>query len=240
MHSHLMCKLLFVVLTLFLGTGMGTADIYFETEQVTQGIPGQANGSALLKQYLTMEGSRSDVQEGATIVDFNRKLIFQLDHAAKTYTRSDIAAFNALPGMGAGGDSDAQSKMLQALIESMATSIKVTPTDEYREIAGYKCRKFNVTVMMATSEYWASKDFSGYDELLAIGEKASAVFANNPMMKQMNILGLMKEIDGFPVRTVTQVMGGTVVSTLKTMQQKKLSKSLFQVPEGYTLTQSQQ
>jgi hypothetical protein len=238
MRTHFACKLVFIALMLLLGAGNGSADLYFETEQVTRGIPGQADGSAILKQYLTMDASRSDVQDGVTIVDFNKKLIYQLDPAAKTYTRSDITSFNAIPGMDGDAESGEQNQMVKAMIESMANSIRVTPTDEYREIAGYKCRKFNVTIMMATSEYWASKDFKGYDELMAIGEKASAVFANNPMMKQMNILGLMKEVDGFPVQTMTQVMGGTVVSTLKTMQQKPLSKSLFQVPEGYRLART--
>lgn len=238
MRTHFARKLVFIALMLLLGAGSGSADLYFETEQVTRGIPGQADGSAILKQYLTMDASRSDVQDGVTIVDFNKKLIYQLDPAAKTYTRSDITSFNAIPGMDGDAESGEQNQMVKAMIESMANSIRVTPTDEYREIAGYKCRKFNVTIMMATSEYWASKDFKGYDELMAIGEKASAVFANNPMMKQMNILGLMKEVDGFPVQTMTQVMGGTVVSTLKTMQQKPLSKSLFQVPEGYRLART--
>jgi len=238
MRTYFTRKLVFIALMLLLGAGSGSADLYFETEQVTRGIPGQADGSAILKQYLTMDGSRSDVPDGVTIVDFNKKLIYQLDPAAKTYTRSDISSFSAIPGMGGDAESGEQNQMVKAMIESMANSIKVTPTDEYREIAGYKCRKFLVTIMMAASEYWASKDFKGYDELMAIGEKASAVFADNLMMKQMNILGLMKEVDGFPVQTVTQVMGGTVVSTLKTMQQKPLSKSLFQVPEGYRLARA--
>lgn len=233
MHKHLGLKLVFYLLVFLLAAGSGQADLYFETEQETRGMPGQADGVAVLKQYLSMDATRSDTEDGVTIIDFNKKMIFQLDPASKTYTRFDSASFNVIPGMDADGELGEQKEMLKAMIESMAGSIKVTPTDEYREIAGYKCRKFLVSIMMVSSEYWASKDFKGYDELMAIGEKAAALFADNPMINQTNILGLVKQVDGFPVRTVTQIMGGTVISTLKTMQYKSLDKSLFQVPQDY-------
>jgi hypothetical protein len=58
-------------------------------------------------------------------------------------------------------------------------------------------------------------------------------FENNPMLKQMNIAAMMDKLDGFPVQTVTQVMGGTITNTLVKVEKKSLSSDLFQVPAGY-------
>jgi hypothetical protein len=114
----------------------------------------------------------------------------------------------------------------------------VTPTQETRQIAGYNCQKYLVSGMMMNSDYWLSKDVKGYEEVKEIGKKVSALFDENPMMKQMNIAGMMGQLDGFPVQTVMNIMKGTSTTTLKKIEKKSLDKSLFSVPEGYTQEQS--
>ena len=92
--------------------------------------------------------------------------------------------------------------------------------------------------MMMNSDYWLSKDVKGYEEIKEIGKKIAGVFDENPMMKQMNIAGMMGQLDGFPVQMVMNIMKGTSTTTLKKIEKKSLDKSLFSVPEGYTQTQS--
>ncbi len=41
--------------------------------------------------------------------------------------------------------------------------------------------------------------------------------------------------DGFPVQTVMKVMGITTTTTLKTIEEKALSKDLFEIPKGYKM-----
>lgn len=54
-----------------------------------------------------------------------------------------------------------------------------------------------------------------------------AAMAENPM-------GLMEEIDGFPVQTVDYMDGQTAsVTTLESVEEKSLDAALFAVPEGY-------
>jgi len=125
------------------------------------------------------------------------------------------------------------------MMKNMMGSIQVTPTQETRNIAGYNCQKYLVSGgMMMNSDYWLSKDVKGYEEVKEIGKKISGVFDDNPMMKQMNIAGMMGQLDGFPVQTVMNIMQGTSTTTLKKIEKKSLDKSLFSVPEGYTLEQS--
>jgi hypothetical protein len=40
---------------------------------------------------------------------------------------------------------------------------------------------------------------------------------------------------GFPVKTVNNMMGMTVTTTLKKIEKRLLSKELFKVPAGYKL-----
>lgn len=209
-----------------------SADLYFESEQVTKGLPGQPDGTSIIKQYISEDATMTDQGDRITIIDFNEKMMYDLDTKAKTYTKT-LAEKMGMPET-EGQDAE-QAKMMQQMMQSMAGSIKVTPTNETQTINGYKCKKYIVSMMMATSDYWATKDFKGYDEMKTVGEKAAKLFEANPMMKQMNVMGLMKDLDGFPIKTSSQVMGGSVVTLVKKIEQKNLEKSLFKVPAGYKL-----
>jgi hypothetical protein len=112
---------------------------------------------------------------------------------------------------------------------------QIIPTDETKTIAGYKCRKYNANFGLVQGEYWASKDVKGYQELREAGVKFGTLLEKNPMLRQMNVAGLVEKLDGFPVQVTNHVMGGTIVSTLKKVEQKPLDPELFKVPKDYVL-----
>jgi hypothetical protein len=217
---------------IFCGAGGALADLYIETEQVSQGIPGQPAGTSLIKTFISADATMTETPEQISLLDFKEKVIYEIDKQARTYTRTEVDKLG-VPGADMEGADAEQMKMMQAMMQSMAQSIKVTPTGETRTIAGYPCRKFVVSVMMTQSDHWVTRDIPGYGELQAIGEKTAQLFSANPMLKQMNLLGMMKEMDGFAVQTQTRMMGGSVTSTLKKIEQKKLDPALFKVPAGY-------
>ena len=62
-------------------------------------------------------------------------------------------------------------KMAEIIGAVMAT--QVTPTDEMKTIAGYKCRKYNVRIAVMNVEYWVSKDV-----------RAIATFGTRPIWDQ--------------------------------------------------------
>jgi len=226
---------LLLTAVLLLGSlGAGSADLYFESQQITKGIPGQPDDTATIKQYLTTDFTMTDMGDVLTIIDMNKKILHELDRETKTYRSTEIDKLGGMPGMGPEAKELEENPMFKAMMESMAKSFKVTPTDEYKTIAGYNCRKFIVEVMMSTSEYWVTKEFEGYDEMKVIGEKSARLFANNPMMKQMNISGMLNSLDGYPVQTITQMMGGSIQTTLIKMERKKIDRALFAIPAGYT------
>jgi hypothetical protein len=95
----------------------------------------------------------------------------------------------------------------------------------------------NVNLVMVNGEYWVSKDVKGYKELKAMGTKVASIVDHNPMLSELNIPAMVEKLDGFPVYTVNHVMGGTVQSTLKKIEQKPLNPALFRIPKDYTLVQ---
>ncbi len=214
----------------FTFTPMTYADLYWESEVVSGGMPEglpkdlpeqvrdqmseQFKGKTeTTKNYLTSYASRTETGDMIIIMEFDTMTIYQLDPRAKTYTKLNIMA------------------EIGQMAEDMMKDMKITPTNETKKIAGYKCKKYNVTVMDMESEHWLSKDVKGYKEFKAINEK---IFKKNPKLRQMN-MGGMSGKEGFPVQTVSNVMGMKTITTLKKIEKKSLSKTLFKVPGGYKL-----
>ena len=214
----------------FTFTPMTYADLYWESEVVSGGmpeglpkdLPEQVRDQMMeqfkaktetTKNYLTSYASRTETGDMIIIMEFDTMTIYQLDPRAKTYTKLNIMA------------------EIGQMAEEMMKDMKVTPINETKEIAGYKCKKYNVAVMDMKSEHWLSKDVKGYKEFKAINEK---IFKKNPKLRQMN-MGGMSGKEGFPVQTVSNVMGMKTITTLKKIEKKSLSKTLFKVPGGYKL-----
>lgn len=209
------------------------ADLYWESTQETKGMQGRPDHVGIMKNYLSAKASRIEHDNGITIMDFESKMIYQLDPATKTYQQINIAQMGQPPADMQGEEGQAAQKMMK----SMMSEIQVTPTPEKKQIAGYDCQKYLVSGMMMKSDYWLSKSVPGYAEIKEIGRKMKSLFENNPMMKQMNVAGMMDKLDGFPVQTVMHVMNGTITTTLKKIETQSLDPSLFQVPTGYTLSE---
>lgn len=211
------------------------ADVYWESEQVVENVPGQENSTRIIKNYVGKDGSRTDMGDTVTIVRYDELVMYQLNPADKTYTRVDMKSLGMPPE---GGEMDAEkTAQAQALVKEMFGKMKLVPSDETRTIAGYKCRRYDMNFMMVSTEYWTSDEVKGFEEITASGKKMQEAFASNPILKNTDMLGLMESMKGFPVQIVNRMMGGTSTTTLKKIEKKPLPKSLFVIPEGYKLVE---
>ncbi len=227
--GHKFIHLFLAVMAIVVFPGLAAADLYWESEQVTKGVQGQPDQTLMVKNYMTDYASRTDMEDRVTIMDFDKMVIYQLNPAAKTYMKNNMKDVGRPPGM-----KDEEVQAFQEMMKKMIGEVEVVPTNEKKKIASYNCTKYELTMMATQSEYWLSKEVKGYEEMKALGRKMALVFDTNPMLKQMNIAGMMSRLDGFPVQMVTNLMGGTITSTLKKVDVKKLDKGLFNVPAGYT------
>jgi len=225
--------LLFSIILGLITSSAAMADLYWESDQETKGMLGRPDETKVIKTYLTAYASRTEQEGQITIMNFDTKIMYHINPQAKTYQQINLAEMVKPPEM-----KGEKGQMQQQMMKNMMGNIQVTPTQETRQIAGYNCQKYLVSGMMMNSDYWLSKDVKGYEEIKEIGKKVASVFDENPMMKQMNIAGMMGQLDGFPVQMVMNIMKGTSTTTLKKIEKKSLDKSLFSVPEGYTQTQS--
>ncbi len=221
-------KMLSVLIAVLLAfVPLAGAGVYFESDQVSRGVPGQPEGTQHVKNYLTEHASRVETADRIIITNYDSGVMYQIDPQAKTYEEVDLANMG-MPKMEA-----KESEALQGMMKKMMGRLTVVPTGETGKIAGYPCQKYLVKIMMMQSEYWVSNQVPGYDELTAIGKKVAGLFNQNPMLKQMNIAAMMTELDGFPVKTVMNMMNGQTTTTLTRIEKKTFSKDLFQVPAGY-------
>jgi hypothetical protein len=130
--------------------------LYWESEQMTKGVKGQPPGPSIMKSYYTDKASRIELPDGKImIMEYDKKLVYRLDPAAKTYSQMDM---NEMAGSKKMANMPAEQRKM---MESMMQSMQITPTEETKVINGYKCKKYMVSFMMMNGEYWLSKDVKG-------------------------------------------------------------------------------
>jgi hypothetical protein len=211
------------------------ADLYIESEQTSRGMPGRPDGTAVLKQYFSADAVMLDLGDRLTIMNFKEKTFYVLGKASKTYTTGRLDQMG-LDSIGIETEGIEHNGLLNSVMQAVVQSATVTPTEEVRIIAGYSCRKYWIRILMTESAYWTSKDIQGYKEIKALAERSAEAFKNNPLLGQLNILGLVRELNGYPVQAITYMMGGgSITTTLKKVECKKFAPGLFRVPEGYRL-----
>ena len=224
------CCLLLMTLFYCGGSCPAYGDLYWETQVVTKGIPKgmpsnmpatlleQFNKTMLVKNYLTPTASRTESENTIMIIDYEAMDIFHLNTEKKTCRKVDM-------------------KMLSedtAQLEKMP-EVKFTPTGETKNIEGYECKKYTMTIMGTMSEFWLSKDVKELKEFKKLGKKLEKITKTNRAMKQMHAAGMSSIMNGFPVQTVMDMMGIKTTTTLKKIKKKKLSSDLFIIPEEYEL-----
>ncbi|QTA83078.1 DUF4412 [Desulfonema limicola] len=216
MTSKKYITMFFLVLGSFIITlSSAYGDIYWESEQVVTGIPGQPDKKKIIKNYFTPKYTRMDIGENVMIADFKTMTGYVLNTDDKMYLEMKMNDVGNIP-------------------EGLKKGIKVTPTNETRKIAGYNCRKYKISFMKREYEEWLSKEVNGYEELKSIDKKLSRIIRQNPLF-QMGIIGKMDKLDGFPVQMIMPLGNGmTKIITLKKIDRRPLDSSVFKVPKGYS------
>jgi hypothetical protein len=216
-------------LTLLIITPVLNADLYWESDVVSEGVSGQADGTRIGKYYYTPSGCRTEVGDTITIMDYKTGAMVVLNTRDKTY--QEMIPREMPEEM----DKEEQAFMKE-MMKGMMGTVEIIPTNETQSIAGYDCQKYIMTFMGLKNDYWLSKDLEEYEEFKTLSEKMVKALEKNPMLRGTNVMGMMEGLDGFPVMTVQRSPGGGSVTTmLKRIESKKLTESLLAVPEGYTL-----
>jgi hypothetical protein len=210
---------------------MAYGDVYLEWEQITKSVPGVSDAARISRNYCTSHAFRADTGDQIMIMDFDSMTVCQLRVKDRTYTKADMNKIHVMPERA--GET---IHTFQVLLNEIIANLYITPTSEMKKIAGYTCRKHNVThILISAGECWLCRDVDGYKEVNMIAGKMATMFKNNPTLKYINFSDIINKLDGFPVRTVIETMGCTTTISLRCIKKKPLSKDLFRVPDGYML-----
>lgn len=175
---------------------------------------------------------RDEGEERTTVVRYDTKKIYVIDHTKKTYSEMDLPI-----------DMEALvPEQAKQMLQTMEVSASVTDTGETQTIQDWKCTKYLVEISLSMMgmampikmDIWASKDL-GID--LKAYEKFNAeILSLNPMFK--DLIEEFKKMEGYPVLTKfsMSIMGSEqkfeeqVISADKT----DAPAGTYDLPEGYT------
>ena len=209
--------------------GFGEVKKEFSAEQVTTFGKGQSPfpmpggqamptpGPRVTKVYMTKTCARWDEGTTSTVVRQDKKVVYIIDHAAKTYTEM---AFDP--------------KDLPAFLRDFEKAVDKKKLGSERA-EGYACTKYQITVKM---DQVMGEEMRRQMEAMAGAEGAQGEEMKR-MMAQMNrdIVSTVWIADslGVPVKTVTDDGTTTILRNIVAAPQ---SPKLFMPPAGYKKTES--
>lgn len=185
-------------------------------------------------QYITADKIRTGDGNGDTIVDVTSGQLTFIDHKKKTYYQTSLQEMRA---------HFAQfEEMLQSnpILEKMlggAKEVSVEKTSETREIAGYACTKYVLSMgEKFVFEIWATSALKPPIQYYDARKMAYATVG--PLAGRFEkMFDEMKKIDGFSLATVvdTKIMGMNLHSESEATEVKKgpVPASAFEPPAGY-------
>lgn len=146
---------------------------------------------------------RENTGTRSVIVDLEAKKLFIVKHDTRSFHELDIPVdiLQTIP--------EGMREMVDQFISSMQMEVEVKPSEETKEIAGYKTRKYTINVsgggMEMTVDQWMTKDVDF--DVAAFKELMTAVLSAQPMGAEW--FREVLQIEGYPVlaETTVQIMG---------------------------------
>jgi hypothetical protein len=216
------------LLVMLLAPWPAVAGLQYDMLEETYALNGESEGARLLRIFVDGQAVRVEAEGEVTIVDLQQLAMYRLDVGAKRYDQTDLRTFGSqLPRIeGQAG------QMLESILQQ-AFQTQIVPTNEFDEVAGYNCQEHVISSLLFNGDYCLSREVVGFDQVRSLGIKAGQALEENPLARQINFPLLMESLAGFPVRSVTRTLDGTVVMTMQQSREKGLQPALFKVPAGY-------
>lgn len=185
-------------------------------------------------QYVSAAKVRSSDGHFDTIIDLGSGRIVQVDHKKKTYFETSFAEMRA--HFAELEEMLASNPVLSRMI-GQATEVKVEKVAGTREIAGYTCEQYHMSIGEAVQfTIWATPDLQPPGEFYDAQKMLWA--AMGPIATRFEkMFDEMKKIGGFALSTKidTRILGMNVNSVSEVVEVRKgpLSADAFEPPAGY-------
>ncbi len=197
------------------------ADKKLVTETSTQGNPA-GDTVKTTTVYIGKGLLRKDDGAKSMILRVADKKMYWIDRDAGVAYEADLpfSIMNYMP--------EAQRAALAQM--GAAGSLTVTPTEEVKEIAGLKVKRYNLTMnvmgMVIETSLWTSNELSAYDDL---AHELLAILSSLPGMGE-GIASELEKISGYPLLTESSMnMMGTTIKNREIVT----AISEFTAPAGH-------
>lgn len=143
----------------------------------------------------------------------NPDLYYVINEASATYSVTDLSAYKPAP--------KAEEQV----------SVKVIGSEK---ILNYNCTHCIISTKSGETEMWTTKELMDYDAYKKLNE-SDARSRNSSFAKAL----IEANAEGFPVKTLKKDgKGGTISIEMVKVEKGNLDKTLFEIPNGYTKTES--
>ena len=185
-------------------------------------------------QYISKDRIRTNDERYDTLLDLRDGSITQIDHKKKTYSKT---TFEEMRAHFAELEEMLDSNPIMSKMFGKATDVNVQKTSETREVAGYSCVKYILSMgekfrfdVWVTSEIKPPMEYYDARKMLyaAMGPSASRFEKMYDEMKKIDGMALATDID-------MKVMGFDASSESIATEVRKgdLGDDIFAIPSGY-------
>ncbi len=199
---------------------------------------GKKGKTVTATQYLSADKLRSSDGTSDTITDLTSGRMIHVDHKKKEYWETTLAE---LRQQFAEVEKMLDDNPMMARMVGGATEVTVTKGSGTREVAGYVCDPYSMTIGKLQFELWAARGLKAPDEY---HDAKKMVYATmGPMASRFDKLyEEMKKIEGFPLRTEmdSKLMGMKLKSVSEATEVRKgpIPGDAFEPPAGYKRVKS--
>lgn len=138
-------------------------------------------------------------------------------------------------------------------LSNLLGHFKVIATNERKKIKTYNCQRkqihfayelsFSQMVVAPTINqfgqnfteslvtYWVAEEFDSYDFLMKIARKHKGIYNATPLLRQVDMLGLLEALEGVPVKISKKVDKAIREYTLFSVEKTSEKDVLFTLPE---------
>ncbi len=207
-----------------------SAGLYWETSSVQTGMKDSTPEAQISKTYHSGSAMRIESADSIMIFDMKKAVMYQLQPKKKLYTTID---FNKMFSK-----DTKEGKTTSEMAATMQNMMNVQKTDETKTINGYKCKKYIITLMGMTTEYWVTTEIKEFKKLNDEAKVCMKKIRSNPMLAGFLGPESLDQIDGFPMRTITKMGKVTTESTVVKVKPWKVDPKMFEIPADYAAVKS--
>jgi len=222
-----------------------SAGFVWEYDQYRIAADGSRSPLARVKYYLADRTLRIDGEDGTVIIDYGAQRLYRRNPGDKSYAEFSLDPGDYVPT----GVSEKDSEIRQTLIDTIGT-VDVVDGEEQQNINNVPCRKMHLafgrrmnlhrTVIPIEIEvlgrkfrahsaiYWVSQEIAVFGKILKIAAERESFFQSTPLLRQIDPLGLMKDLGGFPLRIEQHDRDGQLtIRVLSFIEAQALNPRIF-------------